>query len=518
MDYLDDDADDAAIEAAAAAASRKRARSAEQGSAGGRNDDGDDGSAPGEAGVGDGPVQVRMYRAGDRGQSSSSCLCLCRSRGREATLRAAPRPPHALIIKKTKKTDPLSQPFTGSSAPAALRAIAAASPALTGPDWGWIAASDPLSWKGVTSADGATVAELNLADAAAVSFPPRALAALAAPALTSLRVSCCGLTPDNSAGLTGDLAACTALTSLALDGNAFPALPASIAALPSLGALYAGMNPMRSLGSAFDGMASKMHTLDVAGCQLASLPDALGRLRALTALVANNNALTSIPDGIGALTALQRLSLHCNELTALPQSITACSALAFCTLNCNALTALPAGMDALPLSRLSLHFNALTMLPPSIGSAIEALSAFNNQLTDLPGDLVASFPSIVRLSLYNNALASIPPQIGLCTSLVELWLSDNALSSLPPEIGACTALQRCWLTGNRLVSLPDELGACGALQELYLDRNPLLKSVPASLTACARLRRIFCDPGLDLVPALSALAERGGAGEEKAKA
>ena len=120
-------------------------------------------------------------------------------------------PTHAGSLQSLSQPDPLPlsilafQPFTGTSPAAALRAIAAATPAdspLVGPEWGWAAEGDddPLAWRGVSrgGAGSSAVVDLSLADAAAVAFPPGALVALA-PALTSLRLACCGLPADSPA-------------------------------------------------------------------------------------------------------------------------------------------------------------------------------------------------------------------------------------------------------------------------------------------------------------------------------
>lgn len=62
-------------------------------------------------------------------------------------------------------------------------------------------------------------------------------------------------------------------------------------------------------------------SLEVAGNQLATLPEEIGGLSSLLKLAAFGNLLSSLPEGLGSAAALQELWLQGNKLTALPAAI-----------------------------------------------------------------------------------------------------------------------------------------------------------------------------------------------------
>jgi serine/threonine protein kinase len=169
--------------------------------------------------------------------------------------------------------------------------------------------------------------------------------------------------------------------------------------------------------------------LDVSGRGLATLPSAIGRMRALRTLNLWDNELTEVPEPIGALGALEQLYLTDNQMTALPASV---------------------GRLA-RLEVLILWGNNLEVLPESIGflTALEVLD------------------------LDSNELEALPEAVGQLEALRELHVRSNGLKEVPSSVGHLPALEELDLYGNELTSLPQTLGTRSSLQWVDLRRNPL---------------------------------------------
>jgi internalin A len=224
---------------------------------------------------------------------------------------------------------------------------------------------------------------------------------------------------------------------------------------------------------------------------LASVPDWLGNLTALTHLNLSGNELASLPDWLGNLTTLTDLNLSGNELASLPDSLGNLTALTELTLNDNQLASLPDSLGNLTaLTDLNLGDNQLTALPDWLGNltALTRLDLWGSQLTALP-DWLGNLTALTHLTLGGNQLASVPDSLENLTALTELNLGDNQLASLPDWLGNLTALTGLYLWGNQLTALPDWLGNLTALTRLALGGNQLT-SLPdwlGNLTALADL-------------------------------
>ncbi|XP_058185232.1 disease resistance protein RPV1-like [Rhododendron vialii] len=183
-----------------------------------------------------------------------------------------------------------------------------------------------------------------------------------------------------------------------------------------------------------------LQTLKLAGNNLSTLPDTIGKLSCLKDLSVDNNKLSHLPSEIGDLDSLETLDLWGNKgLNALPESI--CKLVRLQSLNlhaCNNLSHLPSEIDGLiSLNHLDLGGCNLSHLPSGIGG----------------------LTSLEYLFISGSNICTIPDSISSLHRLRSLWLNNCAklrsLSKLPTR--TYVRAQRC----PSLESLPLELNQLG---------------------------------------------------------
>lgn len=155
------------------------------------------------------------------------------------------------------------------------------------------------------------------------------------------------------------------------------------------------------------------------GCELRTLPEAIGSLTHLKHIDARANPLVSLPERLGELQALETLELYQAEMGQLPQSFTRLSTLSYCVL-CARLTDLPEDFGAL---------RALTYLDLS-----------NNRLTALPVSM-RKLTALKRLKLCGNQFRELPEWLGELSALEHLDVRGNPLTALPESLGRMPALR-----------------------------------------------------------------------------
>lgn len=203
-----------------------------------------------------------------------------------------------------------------------------------------------------------------------------------------------------------------------------------------------------------DSILKKIHTafeedwteLDLANCQLSSLPPEIGQLSELHVLYLPRNQLRSLPATIGNLTNLRGLDLHDNVLQELPAEI-------------GQLT---------NLKELHLDGNQLRSLPPEIGR----------------------LANLEELHLGRNILTTLPREIGQLTSLQDLHIQGNRLTSLPWEIGQLKNLQLLAAYGNPLRFPPYDVVRQGkaAILAYLRQQQPVFQRIgsPSTIEEAAR--------------------------------
>lgn len=237
---------------------------------------------------------------------------------------------------------------------------------------------------------------------------------------------------------------------------------------------------------------ARLSGLNLGGCRLATLPEAVGRLTALVSLDLSDNQLRTLPESVGHLTALTSLDLSGNQLTTLPEVVGKLTSLTTLNLSGNQLTTLPEAVGNLTaLTTLHLSSNQLTTLPGAVAklSALTTLDLSNNKLSTIPNE-VRNLVTLTRLIVFNNRLTSLPAEVGSLPNLQTLDLSGNELTTIPPTLGKLSALTSLDLGVNRLTSLPETLGDLADLVLLDLSNN-LLTALPDALRRIERLRWLF---------------------------
>ncbi len=263
-----------------------------------------------------------------------------------------------------------------------------------------------------------------------------------------------------------EVAAMQSLRRLDLDGNHIESLPA----LPStLRELLLDGNRLTTLP-----ILPQLEKLHIRRNKLASIPDAVGDMRALRDLRIGGNALTSVPASIAKLTSLTMLDLSENALVAVPD-LSALEQLEILDLGHNALTSIPK-LNA-PLDVLYIHDNQLAVFPDSLPPSIRYLNASENPFGSIP-ESIASITNLRELHLSDNRLTDLPPLPNVNT----LNLRNNQLRTIPDAIRAMTNLRHLDLRGNRLLHLPDWIGDLN-LEKLDLRWNKLA-SVPRVARDC----------------------------------
>jgi len=280
---------------------------------------------------------------------------------------------------------------------------------------------------------------------------------------------------------------------------------------------------------------TKLTLLDVAGNQVAAVPDAIGELPSLTHLDVSENGLRSISPAIGNLKHLSVLLAFKNELTAIPDELGGCEALAEVNFFNNRLIKLPPTMAGLKhledinvgsnklktlpepswpeCNRIAIQWNNIVLLPSLQGvpNCKILLMAGNSHLAQFPklprglemidcsgcaieslGNDIPAMRGLKQLNATRNKLTMLPDVWGEMRSLESLQVGSNALSAVSKGIADCPSLRVLFLQSNQIKQLPAEMRAMRSLHRINLDRNPIDENDENKETVAA-LRTIVAD-------------------------
>ncbi|XP_064477239.1 leucine-rich repeat-containing protein 40-like [Ornithodoros turicata] len=268
------------------------------------------------------------------------------------------------------------------------------------------------------------------------------------------------------------------LTVLELQDNMLVTLPNGIGELLQLSKLNISHNKIEKLPDAFFQLKELRLILGQHNL-LEELSDDIGNLSMLEQVDLSHNKLTSLPATIGFLSRLTRLNLSHNSLAAVPPDIGSMNALQILDLSWNRLKSLPEQLGTLcHMEQLFLQQNELRALPSFSGCPkLKELHAGNNQITELPIDVLETLLSLKTLDLKNNKIKVLLPDITMIQGLERLDLTNNDLATLPYTLGTMTHIHCLGVEGNPLRAIRKDILKRGTVHLLKwlqerLSENP----------------------------------------------
>ncbi|CAI5496036.1 unnamed protein product [Closterium sp. Naga37s-1] len=309
--------------------------------------------------------------------------------------------------------------------------------------------------------------------------------------------------------------ALTALKTLCLADSPLLILPADIGGLTNLHTLYLKSYRARHLlPPSFTQLAS-LTRLELHECELAELPDAIGKLRRLQELyLLSCSRIQKLPESVAALLNLEVLVVDkCSSLFSVPTSLMHLATLkqlelTGCALLRKAPKFLPGSLETLrlgsypevthlpgtyALSSLTTFSLSIVIFPSALSRSLSSLEHLRLVLAcegELPFPL-ADLPRLRTLALMSTGVVKLPDfSTSTLQELRHLELCLAELTEIPSTIAALHKLTYLEINAPKLPSLPDSIGALSRLCKLVLSNCLALAHLPASLTQLACLREL----------------------------
>ncbi|VBB25787.1 unnamed protein product [Acanthocheilonema viteae] len=268
------------------------------------------------------------------------------------------------------------------------------------------------------------------------------------PTITQLTsMTSLGLNDISLTQMPHDIGQLRNLRSLEVRENLLRTIPPSISQLNQLRRLDLGHNELDDLPNEI-GMLENLEELYVDQNDLEALPESIVQCRSLEQLDVSENKLMVLPDEIGDLEKLDDLTIAQNCLQVLPRRLKRLSML---KADRNAITQLtPAIGSCHALTEIYLTENLLTEIPSSVGNLknLRTLNLDKNQLKELP-PTIGGCTSLSVLSLRDNLIEQLPLEIGRLENLRVLDVCNNRLNYLPFTVNVLFKLRALWLSENQ---------------------------------------------------------------------
>ena len=177
-----------------------------------------------------------------------------------------------------------------------------------------------------------------------------------------------------------------------------------------------------------DGLSEKaLRQLDLSELNLEKVPDAVWRLKGLTAFWFARNKLVAVPDEVAQMPALTYLNLDGNAITNVADSLAGATALRWLRLSENKLHELPPSLSALKdMRRIYLRKNLFTSVPEVAKEwpDLEDLVLDDNAITHVPDWVGTGLPKLKSLSLKGCPITRLPEDLSGLRNLTTLNVAN----------------------------------------------------------------------------------------------
>lgn len=281
---------------------------------------------------------------------------------------------------------------------------------------------------------------------------------------------------------------CKNLVSLEIIGCTLEEMPEALNQLPHLSTVYLFNNV--SSGRLKLPKNNSIKRLEIKTPYREKLPASFKNLSALEMLDLSENKLTRFPNSARKNQNLKELNLQRNEIT-LKNRLRKHKSLERLALHGNKITRVPGSIKNFPnLKKLNFNINGITSVHRNLGKLknLEQLSFYNNKLTAIPAGAY-ELTSLLEIDLFHNEIESIDPAFSNWKNLTTLYLSHNKLTALPENIDVLKSVSGIYVWENRIGKLPERIGNMEKLRFLRINHN-YLKEIPASFYALPNIEEI----------------------------
>ncbi|KAG8441259.1 hypothetical protein GDO86_006842 [Hymenochirus boettgeri] len=208
---------------------------------------------------------------------------------------------------------------------------------------------------------------------------------------------------------------------------------------------------------------SHIMELELKDCKLRNIPEVLSTLLCLRCIDLSSNLLTKV-DEIGTFQRLRSLTIlrmNHNAISCLPPSIEHLCNLEELSISHNKLETIPMLLyNLVKLRHLDLSYNHIKFIAPEVGH----------------------LSRLELLAVTGNTIGSLPCELFRCIRLRSLKAGFNMLSSIPSEVGKLSLLSTLELQGNNMASLPVDIIFCPLLKKGQLNvEEHVLKASPLKI-------------------------------------
>jgi Leucine-rich repeat (LRR) protein len=224
-----------------------------------------------------------------------------------------------------------------------------------------------------------------------------------------------------------------------------------------------------------DPMSPKLTQLNLYANKLKAIPDGLlGNLTKLKVLNCFNNQIKKLPGDIGGLAKLVEVNFAANKLMMTDDAkFTSWANVKVLNLYDNNLVRMGSLAPLVKLEELRMSGNQLEEMPVLCADCpVTILEIHKNRIASVADDYFTHTKKLERLSLWGNQLTVLPGSLLACSALVGVQAHEMPLASLPS--GAWPSdLETLFVQETKLTSLPPALGTLSKLKRVNVGKLAL---------------------------------------------